>query len=95
MARVTRIYGRCLVIHRQLQPGADRETELDLEIRAGKRSIGQRNREVLRKARPSRTRKMGAKAAVAALTPEEEVQMSISSVGETAKIDKRPFMDGH
>lgn len=38
---------------------------------------------------------MGAKAAVAVLTPEEEVQMRVSSVGETAKIDKRPFMDGH
>lgn len=38
--RVTRFYGRCLVIDRELQTGEDRATELDLTIGARKSVIG-------------------------------------------------------
>jgi len=38
---------------------------------------------------------MGANAAVVALTQEEGMQMCVGSVAETAKIEKRPFMDVH
>ena len=41
---IRRVYGRCLVVDRELQPGEDRATELDLTIGAGKVVSGSGNK---------------------------------------------------